>query len=417
MRVILISDFMQDEIYLKDESRYYAPWDSVIYFSVQGHIYSNTHLEMRPGMILGEQDIFYKGVCERLLLLGKGLLSPEGRREMRMMVKERKCSLFALKSYCLFTAKAELLVTHLKKRLSELGISKDEEFVIYSYRFGIGVLAAAKLKALYPNSHIISRCHGQDLFEFRNAYNYLPYRTCLYRNVETLYCISEDGYTYAKKMYPAYADKMTVSRLGTRDCGYNDAIGNEALTLVTCSRIVPLKRLHRLAQALTHIKGVSIKWIHFGDGDEAYTQKLKRICGHMPPSVEVKFAGFTENAQLMTYYAKRPATVFVNLSESEGLPVSIMEACSVGMPVIATDVGGTGEIVHDGENGYLLKKDFTTGELLQAIRNVMLMDPETFRRMSHRSREIWKEGFSEETNYTEFVKQVQDLIIEKKWGM
>jgi glycosyltransferase involved in cell wall biosynthesis len=47
--------------------------------------------------------------------------------------------------------------------------------------------------------------------------------------------------------------------------------------------------------------------------------------------------------------------IFVNPSYSEGLPTSVMEAASVGLPVIATDVGGTREIVEHGTTGLLVE--------------------------------------------------------------
>lgn len=59
--------------------------------------------------------------------------------------------------------------------------------------------------------------------------------------------------------------------------------------------------------------------------------------------------------------------MFINVSSSEGLPVSIMEACSFGIPIIATNVGGTAEIVQAGVNGILLKEQFETEVLKQAI--------------------------------------------------
>lgn len=51
----------------------------------------------------------------------------------------------------------------------------------------------------------------------------------------------------------------------------------------------------------------------------------------------------------------RKATVFVLPSYNEGLPISILEAMSYGMPVIATDVGGIPELVKNGESGLLIK--------------------------------------------------------------
>ena len=46
--------------------------------------------------------------------------------------------------------------------------------------------------------------------------------------------------------------------------------------------------------------------------------------------------------------------LFVLPSLSESLPVSIIEAMSFGIPVVATDVGGVPEIVADGETGYII---------------------------------------------------------------
>ena len=61
--------------------------------------------------------------------------------------------------------------------------------------------------------------------------------------------------------------------------------------------------------------------------------------------------GNVDNAALLEDYITENYYLFVNVSSSEGIPVSIMEASSVGIPCLATDVGGTGEIISDGVNG------------------------------------------------------------------
>ncbi len=47
--------------------------------------------------------------------------------------------------------------------------------------------------------------------------------------------------------------------------------------------------------------------------------------------------------------------IFVNPSYSEGLGISVMEAASIGLPIIATDVGGTREIITTDKTGILIK--------------------------------------------------------------
>lgn len=50
------------------------------------------------------------------------------------------------------------------------------------------------------------------------------------------------------------------------------------------------------------------------------------------------------------------ADIFALCSNYEGLPISIIEAMRAGLPVVATDVGGVGELVEDGHNGFLVPK-------------------------------------------------------------
>ena len=59
---------------------------------------------------------------------------------------------------------------------------------------------------------------------------------------------------------------------------------------------------------------------------------------------------------------------FINLSDSEGIPVSIMEAMSVGIPIIARDVGGNREIVTNN-NGCLLEGDEINLTIYEYILN------------------------------------------------
>ena len=62
--------------------------------------------------------------------------------------------------------------------------------------------------------------------------------------------------------------------------------------------------------------------------------------------------------------------MFVNVSESEGIPVSIMEALAAGVPVLATDVGGTSELVGEN-NGILLPPNPTAGQVGAGIADLL----------------------------------------------
>ena len=80
-----------------------------------------------------------------------------------------------------------------------------------------------------------------------------------------------------------------------------------------------------------------------------------------------KFTGELDHAGVMAML--RMSDIFVNPSYSEGLPTSVMEAASVGLPIIATDVGGTNEIIEDDKSGLLYK----AGDIEQLTRMLKYM--------------------------------------------
>ena len=83
-----------------------------------------------------------------------------------------------------------------------------------------------------------------------------------------------------------------------------------------------------------------------------------------------------------------------------------MEAMSFGIPVIATDVGGTSEIVRDGYNGKLLSKDFSIDELSKLILYFINMDEFSKYNYCNNARKTWELFFNAEKNYLRFYKEV-----------
>ena len=103
--------------------------------------------------------------------------------------------------------------------------------------------------------------------------------------------------------------------------------------------------------------------------------------------------------------------MFINCSESEGIPVSIMEALSFGIPVIATNVGGTSEVVIDGYNGFLLDKDFLEIDLKQMIVDFLNSSEDFILEKRTNARIFWENNYDAEKNYTEFYKRIEGLEI------
>jgi glycosyltransferase involved in cell wall biosynthesis len=118
--------------------------------------------------------------------------------------------------------------------------------------------------------------------------------------------------------------------------------------------------------------------------------------------------GHVPNSELRDLLTKEYFDLFINLSETEGIPVTIMEAQSAGIPVLATNVGGTSEIVNT-QNGFLVEKDFTSESTLTIISNFLSSDETEKQQKRNASFENWRQNYNATSNYSQFVEILTNL--------
>lgn len=221
--------------------------------------------------------------------------------------------------------------------------------------------------------NIVCRMHGFDLYEFRHN-NYLPYKSAILKYAKVCTFISAHGRNYASQLYPFIKRKSQIHYLGAKAMTENKVEDNQTFHLVSVSRVVPLKRLELIVEALKQVK-TPIKWTHIGDGyafDDIKkgVEELKQVNS----LVKIEFLGWLSPETITTYFAENSIHSLILVSETEGLPVVIMEAFSASIPVIATDVGGVSELVN-AHNGILLPANPKSAEVANAIG---MMANETF---------------------------------------
>ena len=288
------------------------------------------------------------------------------------------------------------LMPELRKRGFELT-------AVYSFWFYDTALAALWARSAYPCARAVARAHGYDLYRDRTRVGYLPFRELLLSRLDVVLPCSEDGRAHIDANWPGYSERLRTSYLGTADLpDLSEAPRDGAFHIVSCSRAVAVKRVGLIADALAVLdaEGRRVRWTHYGDGPEL--ARVRERCEGFS-SVEAGFPGSVPNAELLRIYGLDRIDLFVNVSESEGLPISIMEACGVGAPVLATGVGGTGEIVRDGENGRLLPANPDPEGVAGAIAWFMDIPEGDVLRMRHASRRIWGERFRAAENVRQLV--------------
>jgi len=208
------------------------------------------------------------------------------------------------------------------------------------------------------------RMHRFDLFEYTSN-NYIPYRSRLMRKKEVLIAPCSDiGKQHLLDLYPAEKGHVHTVRLGTRSNGRRSKMSDDRIfRIYSCSNITAVKRIHIMIESLNYID-IPVIWKHIGDGP--LINEMKELVKKYGLKDKFLFEGFVNTDVINELYTNNAVDLFVNTSSSEGVPVSIMEAFAAGVPVLATNVGGTSEIVDDTV-GNILPENVTPQELANTI--------------------------------------------------
>ncbi len=287
------------------------------------------------------------------------------------------------------------------EKIKELIKQTGEGIIFHSYWMNDWALALAVLKRKGEIPKFVFRCGGFDIFDERHKGNFVPFRHFVYSQTAAVYPNSQYGEHYIKTKN-CFPEKVKLQYLGTKNYGINQFDNNAVFTIVSCSNVIPLKRVDMIIEILKHIK-FEVKWVHFGDGKSMQDIIEKSL--HLPANICCELKGRVTNKAIIEYYQTHPVHLFIMTSETESLPVSIQEAISFGIPVMATSVGGVGEIVTE-QTGMLIDANIDAAYAAEMITEFKLSDKNTsaFRKGV---RLFWEKHFDVEKSIAHFY---DDLI-------
>lgn len=270
-----------------------------------------------------------------------------------------------------------------------------EEHDICYYYWGKGAnLMSIRWKG---KARHISRFHGEwDLWE-ESSGNYAPLREKLAKSLDLAVFVSNKGEQYFKNKYP-YCKTLT-SRLGAKDVGIVRKSNDGVLRVVSCSAVYPLKRVPLIYSTLTKMTQYKIEWTHIGGGEDF--EKLREIVNsNRYDHLKVTLLGHVSHDDVTMYYQNNIVDLFINVSTNEGVPVSIMEAISFDIPIVATNVGGTSEVV-TSEVGELISANPSEEEIKKAIDTIYAGD--------YTPKIYWSKEYNSKKNFTEFCEIIKNL--------
>ncbi len=148
----------------------------------------------------------------------------------------------------------------------------------------------------------------------------------------------------------------------------------DGFLVVSVGRFVPWKHMDGLIRVVS--KESSWKLVLVGDGPE--TPKLKSLVKELGVDSKVSFVGQLDRAHALGWV--RIASAYVINSSYEGLAHQLLEAMALGVPIIATRVGGNTELIKDEKQGLLIPAE--NDEALHAALKRLHANPEEAKRFA-----------------------------------
>lgn len=274
--------------------------------------------------------------------------------------------------------------------------------VVYNYWFYDWSIVLGLLHSEGKLNKYVSRAHMGDVYHNMKPDRIIPFQYFKLQNCYKTLCVSEDGANYLRNLYPSMSGKVGVAHLGAEDSGVLSPFepSDGLIRIVSCSSCTPRKRVNMILEILKEFDGdsIDVEWIHFGRG--ALLEQLRSEAALLPSNIKATLPGFTPNKEIKEYYQENHIDVFLNVSEAEGIPVSIMEAISFGIPVAGFDVYGNREIINN-TTGFLLSPSTSVSDFKKRI--VAARNSDSLEKREG-IREFFLREFHDQTNYLDFIE-------------
>ncbi|MDY5669180.1 MAG: glycosyltransferase [Bacilli bacterium] len=311
-------------------------------------------------------------------------------------------------NYFLMRVKHASIALFLRKRLDK-AIKRHGSGPVISSWLDSGSLAVA-LSKNHKTFISCSFCHSFEVDQTKNRYVGLLFTNFVINRLGHVVFISENvmnGFIhFALENKISYSCSFLVRKLGIRhemvhDCSLAPHTGTN---IISCSTLTAVKRIDLIIEVLKNVTD-NINWTHIGSGP--LEDEIKKQARSLPNNINFNFLGHLENEKVLSYYQINAKNIdlFINLSSVEGIPVSIMEAMSYGIPCIATNVGGTNELVNNS-NGFLIDNNDVINKTIFSIKKYITSDKITVEKLRKSAQEKIKKEFILKNNTNRFYKKL-----------
>jgi colanic acid/amylovoran biosynthesis glycosyltransferase len=299
------------------------------------------------------------------------------------------------------------------KLLFIVGPFLNKRFDIIHCHFGPNGILGSYLKEIGIKAKLITVFHGYDMsstiLKNNDVYNKLFSYGDLFMPISDY---------WKSKLIKLGCDKkkIIVHRMGIDLERYKDTLkklqAGEDIKILTIGRLVEKKGHEFVIRAIREVKKVykNIEYIIVGDGP--LRTKLESLSIKLGVHENVKIIGAVEQREVLNLYQQchifcLPSVTSSN-GDQEGIPVVLMEAQALGIPVISTFHTGIPEVVFDGKSGFLVpEKDV---DALAEKLEYLIEHPEIWDQMGRYGRKFVEEKYDIKKLNNQLVRIYQNLI-------
>lgn len=237
-------------------------------------------------------------------------------------------------------------------------LTKEKHYRIVHCHSPIGGVVArfACRKARKTGTKVIYTAHGFHFFKGASLINWLifyPIERLCSHFTDVLITINQEDYSRAKtwhtcdvKYVPGMEEfrKESVDRVALRN---ELGIKESDFVFLSVGQLSVRKNHEVVIRALAKINNPKVKYLLVGFGE--LEDKLKLLAKDLNIADRVIFSGYRGDVRKILHVVD----AFAFPSLQEGLPVSLMEAMSVGLPIVCSAVRGNEDLVENGKGGYV----------------------------------------------------------------
>lgn len=227
-------------------------------------------------------------------------------------------------------------------------------------------LAALALKIMYPDKvRIFNVLHGDVQYIYGRSYfcNSL---------IEKYIAVSKKIAKTMVEIYGIEEEKLCcIHQPVSFDFNFNKEENlNNPIRIGMALRLVKeRKRAHLIPEVIESLEKGNIAYILSIAGDGPVYKDVQEYINRYRLQSKVRLYGFLEKPKMQVFWKKQD--IFINISDSEGACLSMLEAMGYGCVPIVTDVSGTRDYIEDGKNGYIVPIDELEriGKLVEHLDN------------------------------------------------